>query len=287
MRTSDVELEPQQIGAPSGLRQRPKEQRLEEPTYNGEDSDEDEGPYAEQVPLPEAEQKWAKILMVGCACDLLGSLTILVTAFKYAYRDYGVSLYAMGFQATSHWLASALLLLRTVSELRCCTGPAEQSLLIQQRRTQLKREQCISICMGIVMLLSATGLLFKAFTKIRFWEQWLEYSERQRAQTEIQLITEWLAWTGFAIYFLQAVLRSVALCKTSISVLSHSLVVSIVSLLFLFVLGLAASHESEGTWKAEPIAAIVLVVVTLCEGIRIIICYLDDMNARLRFDSRA
>lgn len=295
MRTGDVELEPTQIGAAaaggsSGLRQRaPREEGREEVLHPDSlqfEDDDEGGPYAEQEQLPEAERTWAKVLMVACACDLVGSLVIIVTAFKYAYYDYGVSLYCLGFQATSHWLASLLLLLRVMSELRCCVGAAEQALLVQQRKTQLKREQCLSISMGIVLLLSATGLLFKAFTKFRFWERWLDHLERDRAQTEIQLITEWLAWTGFAIYSLQAMLRLAAVCKTSISVLSHALVSSIISLLFLMVLGIAASFQNEGTWKAEPIAAMVLVVVTLIEAIRIIISYLDDMNARLRYDSR-
>jgi len=71
------------------------------------------------------------------------------------------------------------------------------------------------------------------------------------------------------------------------SILWHGFVASVVSLVYLFILGFAASYEREWSWKAEPICAIALSFVTLFEGIRIIILHLDDMDTRLKFDPRA
>lgn len=147
------------------------------------------------------------------------------------------------------------------------------------------REQGVSIVMGLVMLISSAGLLFKAFRKIRFWDTW--YTDHETMDKETQWALEFLAWYGFSHYFLQAVFRGVAGCKLRRSILWNGFVASAVSVLFLLVLGLAASYQKEWSWKAEPIAAIVLSFVCLAEGIRIVIMHLDDMETRLRYDPRA
>lgn len=240
----------------------------------------------EQVPMAETERWWATCVVVASGLDLLASGAILLTAFKYAYLDLGVSLYSLGFQASSHWISSLLILLRLVGELK-----SDHALLIDTRRTQLQREQFLSISMAFVMLISSVALLFKAFRKMKFWEQWYQdIIERQKMDQEVLEITEWLAWIGFGIYFAQALVRGIAAYKTGKQgggLLSHGCVASVVSLLFLFVLGFAASYEREWSWKAEPIAAIALVFVTLFEGVRIIYNYIDDMDGRLRYDPHA
>jgi len=43
----------------------------------------------------------------------------------------------------------------------------------------------------------------------------------------------------------------------------------------------------EWSWKAEPIAAILLSFVTLAEGIRIIYFHFDDVDMRLQTDNKA
>jgi len=83
------------------------------------------------------------------------------------------------------------------------------------------------------------------------------------------------------------VFRFFAARKLDRRIIWHAFVASVVSLIFLFVLGFAASYEKEWSWKAEPIAAIGLSFVTLIEGVRIIILHLDDMDIRLKFDPRA
>lgn len=248
------------------------------------DADDNEG-FVEQQPFTETERRWATYVVVVSGLDLLASAALLITAFKYAYRDSGVSLYSLGFQTSSHWISSLLIFLRLLGELK-----SEHALLIDHRRTQLRREQILSISMAFVMLISCVALLFKAFRKIKFWERWYEEIHRRQYDREVLEITEWLTWTGFAIYLVQAVVRSIAAYKTGKQgggLLSHGCVASVVSLLFLFVLGFAASYEREWSWKAEPIAAIALVFVTLFEGVRIIFNYIDDMDDRLRYDPHA
>merc|ERR1712124_224052 len=95
--------------------------------------------------------------------------------------------------------------------------------------------------------------------KIRFWDKW--YVDHKTMDDEVQVITEVLAWKGFAVYVIAAGVRYVAACKLRIHLIWHCAIASTVSLLFLFFLGLAASHEKEGFWKAEPIAAIVLSLI--------------------------
>lgn len=252
---------------------------------------EDDAGALEQLALVPEERKWASYLLLSCVADGVGSAVIIVTSFKYAYRDNGVSLWCLGLQAVSHWLSSGLLGFRLYNELAAFrdeerSGGSSDALLLRERRRKvLHREQAFSVTMGLVMLISCAALLFKAMRKIKFWNRW--YLDHREMDHEVELATDWLAWVGFSMYTLQAMGRLAAVCKLRLSFVSHSLVVSVVSLCFLFVLGLAASYEREWSWKAEPIAAMVLSMVMLVEGIRVIINHFDDMDDRLRYDNRA
>lgn len=241
----------------------------------------------EQQALDDSQRQWGILTCVASGLDIIASTTILVVAFKYAYKDNGVSLYCMGFQALSHEMSSILLLTRLVSEMLFYRTPqgADACLLRRHRRGSLLREQGWSVFMGIVMLISSASLLFKAFRKLRFWDKW--YLDHQNMDQEAQIATDWLAWWGFGIYSVQAVFRFFAGRKLRQTLVWHCFVASVVSLLYLLVLGIAALEEKEWSWKAEPIAAIVLAFVTLVEGIRIIYYHFDDMDTRLDHDPLA
>lgn len=257
-------------------------------SHDTHDDYDEGGAFLEQVPLSEHEGKWALGLAVTCGADLLlGSSTIIIVAFKYAYRNGGVSLISLGFQALSHWMSSFLLLLRLVSELKSRNASTDQALLLSRRRRTLHREQALSVIMGLMMLISSCVILFKAFRKLKLWNKWYLDTDRALMDRELEVIAEWLAWVGFGIYSLQAVIRFVVSAKVKIGLLSHAFVISVISLVYLLVLAIGMSFEMEATWKAEPCVAIALVVLTLIEGVRIVIHYLDDMDTRLRQDNRA
>jgi divalent metal cation (Fe/Co/Zn/Cd) transporter len=139
--------------------------------------------------------------------------------------------------------------------------------------------------MGIVMLISSVSLLFKAFRKLRFWDKWHE--DHRDMDQEAATVTDWLAWWGFGIYSVQAIIRCLAGRQLRQSLVWHCFIASVVSLVYLLVLGIAALEEKEWSWKAEPIAAIALAFVTLVEGIRIVYFYFDDMDTRLQYEKRA
>lgn len=249
-----------------------------------EDDKWDENSVTQEAPSQE-ERQWSLFVVLASGLDVLISGIILIVALSYAYRANGVSLYCMAMQATSHLLSSLLLVLRFVGEYSLPSEGSEQGLLRRQRRKFLVREQILSEVMGIAMLLSAAGLLFKAFRKIRFWDKW--YLDHRNMDEEAEWATAFLAWYGFAVYFIQVIFRFVAARRLRRSLVWHSFSASIVSCVFLFVLGFAASYEKEWSWKAEPIAAIILSFVSLAEGIRIIILHLDDMDDRVKWDPRA
>jgi len=289
MRSDEVELdsdfggkEPQVIGTASdqGLRRRNVAQ-----DDDNEEYDEDLGVRPER--FTDTEKSWSLATSIGCVMDMIGSTTIMVVAFKYAYRDNGVSLYCMGFQALSHELASILLLARLVQELMFYRGDQAHELLTLRahRLKSLKREQLFSVLMGIGMLISSVALLFKAFRKLRFWDKW--ESDHHEMDQEVATMTDWLAWWGFGIYTIQAVFRFFAGRQLRQALVWHCFVSSMVSLTYLLVLGIAALEEKEWSWKAEPIAAIALAFVTLAEGIRIVFYYFDDMDTRLQHEARA
>mmetsp|Transcript_67234 Transcript_67234/g.173114 ORF Transcript_67234/g.173114 Transcript_67234/m.173114 type:complete len:302 (+) Transcript_67234:84-989(+) len=270
----------------SGLRMRGRQQVEEE-----EDDFEDEHAVQQEPPTLE-EKKWAGWAVMVSIVDLVMSGVICIMSFSFAYRSIGASLYCLGIQSLSHWLSSLALALRCAGEnshfYSSDNSPTSNSLLRRHRRRFLVREQILSITMGIVMLVSSAALLFKAFRKIKFWHVWYKDAEMRAAMDgDVEWATEFLAWYGFSIYLLQAVFRFFAARRLRRSICWHAFVASVVSLLFLLVMGIAASYEKQWSWKAEPIAAIALAFVTLAEGVRIIIMHLDDMDTRLRFDPRA
>merc|ERR1712048_776056 len=91
----------------------------------------------QQQHLTEREHQWAFGLVLTSSFDLIASGVIIFVAFKYAYRDNGVSLYCLGFQAISHWISSLLLFLRFKSELS--SKGIDQDLLRGRRRATLVR----------------------------------------------------------------------------------------------------------------------------------------------------
>jgi len=273
--------EAQVIGSTNneGLRQRSR---------GGRDSEEEEKFLGvEQTPFTDTERSWSMATAIACGIDLVASTTIMTVAFKYAYKDNGVSLYCMGMQALSHELSSLLLLVRLAQELMFYRSKeaGTPSSLRENRRRSLIREQICSVLMGIVMLISSVSLLFKAFRKLRFWDKW--YLDHVNMDKEAMMATDWLAWWGCGIYTLQALFRFVAGRKLRQHLVWHCFIASVVSLVYLLVLGIAAFEEKEWSWKAEPLAAIALSFVTLGEGIRIVYYYFDDMDTRLQYEARA
>lgn len=285
-----ADVPPQLVGASShaphqgrdGLRMRGRDV-----ADDGED-DEDDGPMVEQESMSPAERSVGRCVAWVSGFDLVASGIVICASFSYAWRDSGVSLLCMGIQAISHWISSAMLMLRFKGESSFNPQTDEASacgLLRKERRKWLVREQIGAITMGIVMLLSSVALLFKAFRKIRFWTYW--YKDHANMDNQAQVALEGLAWYGFSVYLTQAAFRFWAARKLKRSIIWHGFWASIVSMIFLFLMGFAASYQKEWSWKAEPICAIALSFVTVAEGIRIVIMHLDDMDTRLRHDSRA
>mmetsp|Transcript_61822 Transcript_61822/g.201703 ORF Transcript_61822/g.201703 Transcript_61822/m.201703 type:complete len:315 (+) Transcript_61822:73-1017(+) len=248
----------------------------------------DEQEHGTPEALSPHECVWAFVLLLFSALDLLASVVLAGFAFSCAHRNEGVSLYCIGIQAVSHFCSSLALVMRFMGEMLPAReddgAVSDGCLLREQRRRDLGREQAFSIFMGIAMMVSCTALLFKACGKIKMWDHW--YLEHANEDAEIETITDLMAWWGFGGYLFQATLRFVAARRVRRSIVWHAFAVSVVSLLFFLVLGIAASYEREWSWKAEPIAAMVLVFVMLCESIRMVILNLGDIDVKLRRNPR-
>lgn len=252
-----------------------------------DDMDDDHNDVTQEAFTTEERGTCRRVALVS-GLDVLSSTIICILCFSFAYRDAGVSLLCMGLQTLSHTLSSMMLCLRFWGEAAFNPQTDDASfsgLLKKERRRMLVREQIAAITMGIVMLLSSAALLFKAFRKMRFWNVW--YKDHAAMDSATQQVLEILAWYTFAFYLLQAAFRFWAARKLKRQIIWHCFVASVVSLVFLFFIGLAASYQKAWSWKAEPIAAIALAFVTLAEGVRIVIMHLDDMDIRLRYNPRA
>lgn len=238
--------------------------------------------------LTAAEMRWALILVLFSSLDLLVSGVLAGFAFRYAYRDNGTSLYCIGIQSISHFGSSLVLVLRFMPEMLPAReddgAVSDGCLLRERRRSDLVREQACAIFMGLAMMISCVGLLYKAIQKFKLWDVWS--SDHSLEDNSVAFVTDMMAWWGFGIFSVQALARWLLVQRLRCSLVRHSLAVSIVNLLFFLVLGFAASYEREWSWKAEPIAAVVLVLVMMVESIRMVIINMGDVDLRLRVNPR-
>eukprot|EP00397_Hematodinium_sp_SG-2012_P031114 GEMP01032998.1.p1 GENE.GEMP01032998.1~~GEMP01032998.1.p1 ORF type:complete len:281 (+),score=46.33 GEMP01032998.1:64-906(+) len=235
--------------------------------------------YADLDEIVENEKPLLNGLIVSGALDIFVSLSIAVIGLGCAYRDDGVTLLCIGLQGITHVLSSVLIIRRFWKESRFGKRDSSMSTLIT-RHSDMHREQKYGIMIGIILLLSCVGLLVKAARKFRFWDEWA--ADHSDADTAISTMTEILAWTAGAWYLLQTVFRVYAQYRLDINLLNHAWPVSAVGFVFCLCMALAASYEKEGTWKADAICAVVLALITGCEGFRTIFHYFDDVDELLQ-----
>lgn len=238
-----------------------------------------------QERMNEKQRRFGLILCLTSFTDVLLSSIVVFVAFAHGYLDNGVSLYCLGLQAMSHLLSSLLLGSRFWGEYHAPedapAGP-ENGLLREKRRVYLSREKSISLLMGFVMLVSTIALLTKAIRKMMYWDQW--YEDHMKMDQDAMFATIFLTWYGVAIYSSQAVVRGFVATIMNRSVVWVGLTCSLVTLLYLLVIGIAARAQDEWSWKAEPIAAAVLACVNVGEGIRLVSAHRHNIDAKLDID---
>lgn len=233
------------------------------------------------------EKRWGALLVLACGLDLLGSTVVAIIAFRYAYRNVGISLYCLALQSISHLLSSLLLIFRLFGDLQPPweqewgnnSAVSEECLLLERRREDLVREKSCSVVMAIVMWVGSSALLFKAVRKLTLWDEW--YIDHAEMDREVAGVTSILAWSCSAAYLLHAAIRAAGARKLAHRVFWHGFAVSLVSVLFLLVLAVAASFEQELIWKAEPCAALVLALLSFAEGARMLYMHSDEIASQL------
>eukprot|EP00929_Paragymnodinium_shiwhaense_P088580 TRINITY_DN4889_c0_g1_i1.p1 TRINITY_DN4889_c0_g1~~TRINITY_DN4889_c0_g1_i1.p1 ORF type:complete len:328 (-),score=87.64 TRINITY_DN4889_c0_g1_i1:360-1343(-) len=242
-----------------------------------------------QERMNERQKRAGVVLCVASAFDVFISGFMMCVAFAHGYLDNGVSLYCLGLQALSHALSSLLLFLRFWDEhaqpQETTDEDLDAGLLRDRRRSYLVREKVLSFAMGGVMLLSSLALAVKAIRKICYWDVW--YKDHLGMDHDAEFATVFLAWYGVVVYSGQAFLRFVVGRILKRAVVRYSIAASMVSLGYLFVIGMAALAEDEWSWKAEPVAATVLACVTIVEGSRLIYTHRGSVDLKLDFDSMA
>eukprot|EP00929_Paragymnodinium_shiwhaense_P051632 TRINITY_DN25952_c0_g1_i1.p1 TRINITY_DN25952_c0_g1~~TRINITY_DN25952_c0_g1_i1.p1 ORF type:complete len:326 (-),score=84.83 TRINITY_DN25952_c0_g1_i1:323-1300(-) len=241
-----------------------------------------------QERMNEQQMRYGLLLTIASVFDVFISGFMVCVAFAHGYLDNGVSLYCIGIQAFSHALSSLLLALRFGDEYRqpedAPAGP-QGGLLRARRRTYLVREKLVSFAMGFVLLIGSVAMLTKAVRKLLYWDKW--FMDHHNVDRDAEFATTFLAWYGVVVYAAQAVLRSVTATVLKRKAVADAFSASLVSLAFVFVIGVAAVVEHEYTWKAEPVAAIVLAWAAIAEGGRLIYKHRGDIDIRLDLDSWA
>jgi hypothetical protein len=240
---------------------------------------------AKQERMNERQRRYGLLLCLVSAFDVLISGFMMCIAFAHAYLDNGVSLYCIAIQALSHMLSSALLALRFWDEYwqpeDAPAGPVH-GLLAERRRVYLIRERAMSFALGFIMLISSSALIIKAARKIMYWDKW--YHDHINMDSDAKFATVFLAWYGVVVYSGHAFVRGQVASVLRRKVVWEALLASVVSLLFFLAIGGASFFESEASWKAEPIAAIVLAAFTIAEGYRMIYTHCGDIEKRMEFD---
>ncbi|CAD7933147.1 unnamed protein product [Amoebophrya sp. A25] len=288
--------DPVVVGSESGLRK-----RADSGTSDISEALQSELPlpfseYSKLDVLNQRERLWCSRLVVSSFLDIFVSFGVALTALSAAYKDVGVSLYCIGIQALAHCISSICCFLRFFRESKWGKYGAkdgrqgseqdeEDAVLLTERRRDLVREQILSIGIACAMLLSSVALMFKAARKYRFWDRW--YEDHQTQDESIRSMCEVLAWKSGALYFLHAGVRYLARADTpGHKFTNHIFWVSLVSSLYCIVLGISASYQKEWSWKAEPIAATIMSLGCVIEGIRICYVYVDDIDFLLTRHNR-
>mmetsp|Transcript_12592 Transcript_12592/g.34857 ORF Transcript_12592/g.34857 Transcript_12592/m.34857 type:complete len:272 (-) Transcript_12592:256-1071(-) len=240
-----------------------------------------------QEALTADERQLGLILGLSSCPDVVMSCSIIAVALVHAYRDNGVSLYCLSIQAFAHGLSSFLLILRFIGEFNVPDVPTKLNLglLGKERRSSLIREQRLSLCMGLVMVISSVALLFKAFRKAIYWSSW--YSDHLDLDADVRWATLFLAVYGSCIYTLHAFVRYFVWLRLRRSIIWQGFITSVISLFFLGVLAVAAGYEKEWSWKVEPVTAILLSFVAVFHAAHIISLQCMDVDVRMQLDSRA
>jgi len=244
----------------------------------------------EPLPFPEEEYETLEefkpehrmsinSLVIISIIDVLVSTGFIISCWSFAYAENGVSLLCMGFQGLAHLMTSLLLFGRFRKESFFGKKDSAYSNLIY-RRNDLKREQKYFTLIGITLLLTCVGLLVKAARKFRFWDHWEQ--DHVDVDTRIAKMTEEVAWTVGVWYFLMFIYRFYMRRHLNMRILHHAYFVSFVGFVFGIVMAIAASFLTEGTWKADAIAAAALAVLVFIDGFYTIYHHLDDVDDLLK-----
>eukprot|EP00428_Durinskia_dybowskii_P034228 CAMPEP_0170259248 /NCGR_PEP_ID=MMETSP0116_2-20130129/29495_1 /TAXON_ID=400756 /ORGANISM="Durinskia baltica, Strain CSIRO CS-38" /LENGTH=345 /DNA_ID=CAMNT_0010510293 /DNA_START=8 /DNA_END=1045 /DNA_ORIENTATION=+ len=252
------------------------------------------GKWSEEEPSPAgsprsiSNQRLAFAVIAASGMDLLASSCLAGSALSTAVQHCAVSLWCVGLQALSHLFSSFVLAAQLANEQAAaaratdCEGKdaePDDCTVLEERRLHKRREQLLAVTMGLAMLLSCAGLLYKALSKLQRWEQW--YTNHEIHDQRAQAFTEAVACAGFGVYILHFMLRSFAAWRLRSNIAWHGVIVSAISALFFLVLIVASTFQREWSWKVEPIVAIILLCIMSCESIRMLLSHITDVETVL------
>lgn len=235
--------------------------------------------YVQLDEMCDSEKPFTRWLVTLSLADCLVCSCLMSMSFYTGYVDNGVTLLCICLQAFAHLMSSVLLIQRF-----CVPSVGDKNITLRVRRKNMVTEQKFGMMIGVVLLLSCIALLVKAARKFRFWDQW--HADHTAEDTNVEIMTEVLAWTAGGWFLLQFCARYWIQRKIRFNLLAHAWPVSAVGFLFCLCMALAASYEKEGTWKADAVCASVLALVTGLEGFRTIYHYFDDVDEVLTREKR-
>mmetsp|Transcript_158 Transcript_158/g.427 ORF Transcript_158/g.427 Transcript_158/m.427 type:complete len:293 (-) Transcript_158:38-916(-) len=213
---------------------------------------------------------WATITLLSCVLDLINGAALIGVAIHFGFKDVASSLGAAAMQILTHCASSLLLLVRLLGDLvpppeepqePLANAATTDCLLRARRKRDVSREEAVGRVMDVMVVFSCITIIGLAARKAILWEEWYE-GQHEEMDAETARVTGLAAWFCLAAYMLQALLRFAVARHRHARFVWHCWMISCVSAMAFATLALASTFERHW-WKAEPIAAVVLVFVML------------------------
>merc|ERR1719205_376592 len=98
---------------------------------------------------------------------------------------------------------------------------------------------------------------------------------------DVRFATKFLAFYGVFLYMGLAAIRYFIWTRMERDLIWQCFFCSLISVLFLILLGMAGGYEEEFTWKAEPLAAIVMSIVVALHAVYVMALHRESADRRV------
>jgi hypothetical protein len=211
------------------------------------------------------------LLHGSSAVSIVFCTALIIFAGTHGEEDEAYSLLALGLYAFCEAFTSGILMWRFSQAQGCVKFGKERAV-----KAKLC-ERNVNVLVGIVLLIASAVFFMRAFMKLQFWVHDAAHAVLDEDAAHVAKV---LAWPTIILYSLIAPIRCYLSRVLDSGFIQDGAVTAIVALLFAGVVGSVdiAEHWYSYSWRAEPIAALVLAMVLFCAGMRVIVMNMGEVS---------